>query len=87
MLLAPLGLITPLLAIGGMILSSFAILLSTLRIRAVRFERDQTIEASPLAEVAFAGANMVCEGARRASAQRSRPFPASVRGRSPERTW
>jgi cation transport ATPase len=62
MLLAAAGLITPLLAVGWMILSIFAILLSTLRIRVMALEREETIEAGPLAEVEFAVPNMVCEG-------------------------
>jgi Cu+-exporting ATPase len=62
MLLAALGLITPLLAVGWMILSIFAILLSTLRIRMLPLEREATTEAGPLAEVEFAVPNMVCEG-------------------------
>jgi Cu+-exporting ATPase len=62
MLLATLGLITPLLAVGWMILSIFAILLSTLRIRVMALEREETIEGGPLAEVEFAVSNMVCEG-------------------------
>ena len=62
MLLATLGLITPLLAVGWMILSILAILVSTLRIRVMALERGETIEAGPLAEVEFAVPNMVCEG-------------------------
>lgn len=62
MLLATLGLITPLLAVGWMILSIFAILLSTLRIRVMALEREEMIEAGPLCEVEFAVPNMVCEG-------------------------
>ena len=62
MVLAASGLITPLLAVGWMILSIFAILLSTLRIRAMTLEREQSDEAGPLAEVEFAVPNMVCEG-------------------------
>ena len=62
MLLAAAGLITPLLAVGWMILSIFAILLSTLRVRVMALEREETAEAGPLAEVEFAVRNMVCEG-------------------------
>lgn len=62
MVLAALGLITPLLAISVMILSIFAILLNTLRIRSIKLER--AIEAKPeaLAQVEFSVPNMVCEG-------------------------
>lgn len=62
MMLAAAGLITPLLAVGWMILSVFAILLSTLRIRALPMERDDALESGPLAEVEFAVPKMVCEG-------------------------
>lgn len=62
MTLAALGLITPLLAIGVMILSIFAILLNTLRVRALPFERVSEAAAGPLAEVEFLVPNMVCEG-------------------------
>lgn len=62
MVLAAFGLITPLLAVGWMILSIFAILLSTLRVRVLALERHDVNEASSLAEVEFAVPNMVCEG-------------------------
>jgi Cu+-exporting ATPase len=60
--LAAFGLITPLLAVGWMILSIFAILLSTLRVRVLPLEREVTAESGSLAEVEFAVPNMVCEG-------------------------
>lgn len=56
------GLITPLLAIGVMIASIFAILLNTLRVRALDFERAEEIDAEELFEVEFHVPNMVCEG-------------------------
>lgn len=62
MVLAGFGLITPLLAVGWMILSIFAILLSTLRVRALPLERHDMSDTSSLAEVEFAVPNMVCEG-------------------------
>ena len=62
MALAAVGLITPLLAVGWMILSIVAILISTLRVRAIRFEREDEVEVGPLAEVEFSVPNMVCEG-------------------------
>jgi heavy metal translocating P-type ATPase len=62
MVLAAFGLITPLLAVGWMILSIFAILLSTLRVRVLPLERHDASDASSLAEVEFAVPNMVCEG-------------------------
>ncbi|HSH39956.1 MAG TPA: cation transporter, partial [Chthoniobacterales bacterium] len=62
MLLAALGLITPVLAIGFMILSIFAILLNTLRIRAINLEREELTETGALAEADFAVPDMVCEG-------------------------
>ena len=60
--LAALGMMTPLLAVGWMILSIFAILLSTMRIRMLSFERQAAVEDGTLAEVEFAVPNMVCEG-------------------------
>ena len=62
MALAAVGRITPLLAVGWMILSIFAILVSTLRIRALRLEHEEAVESGPLAEVEFAVPAMVCEG-------------------------
>lgn len=62
MVLAAAGVITPLLAVGWMILSVFAILLSTLRIRALPLERDDAVESGSLAEAEFAVPKMVCEG-------------------------
>ncbi len=62
MVLAAIGLITPMLAVGWMILSIFAILVSTLRVRVLPLERHQAGEAASLAEVEFAVPNMVCEG-------------------------
>jgi P-type Cu+ transporter len=62
MMLAAMGLITPLLAVGWMILSIFAILLSTLRVRLLPLERHGGTETLPLAEVEFSIPNMVCEG-------------------------
>lgn len=62
MIAAALGLITPLLAIAVMIASIFVILLNTLRIRAIRFEREEASESGPLAEVEFRVPSMVCEG-------------------------
>ncbi|MBA2410734.1 MAG: heavy metal translocating P-type ATPase [Gammaproteobacteria bacterium] len=60
--LAAAGLITPLMAVGWMIVSIFAILLSTLRVRVLPLEREATTESAALAEVDFAIPNMVCEG-------------------------
>ena len=62
MALAAVGLITPLLAVGWMILSIVAILISTLRVRALRLDREDAAEAGSLAEVEFSVPNMVCEG-------------------------
>lgn len=61
-ILASLGLITPLLAMGVMILSIFAILLNTLRIRAMKLEHLDIAEAGALAEIEYLVPNMVCEG-------------------------
>lgn len=60
--LAAFGLITPLLAIAFMILSIFAILLNTLRIRGIDLGREEIDDASVLAEVELLIPNMVCEG-------------------------
>lgn len=62
MLLAALGFITPLLAITVMIVSIFAILLNTLRIRSIKLERTEEITTGSLAEVEFKVPDMVCEG-------------------------
>ncbi len=62
MVLAAFGFVTPLLAVGWMILSIFAILLSTLRVRVLPLERHEVGDPSPLAEVEFAVPDMVCEG-------------------------
>lgn len=67
MILAAMGFITPSLAIIFMIVSIFAILLNTLRIRGIDLEREEVAEEAgaegrPLAEVEFLIPNMVCEG-------------------------
>ena len=63
MALAALGYITPLLAIAFMIMSIFAILLNTLRIRGLNLGREEEVEdIEPLAELELVIPNMVCEG-------------------------
>lgn len=62
MVLAALGLITPLLAITVMIVSIFAILINTLRIRSITLEQTEALPAGPLAQVEFRVPDMVCEG-------------------------
>jgi P-type Cu+ transporter len=62
MVLAAMGLVTPALAIAVMILSIFAILLNTLRIRRLAFARDAAADGGALAEAAFRVPSMVCEG-------------------------
>lgn len=62
MILAALAYITPVLAITVMVVSIFAILLNTLRIRTINLERAEVIEDAPLAEIEFVVPNMVCEG-------------------------
>ncbi|MFN2505701.1 MAG: HAD-IC family P-type ATPase [Acidimicrobiales bacterium] len=63
MALAMLGLVTPALAISWMLVSIFAILLNTLRIRRVDLERDaEAVDAEPLAEAEFVVPAMHCEG-------------------------
>jgi heavy metal translocating P-type ATPase len=60
--LAALGYITPLFAIAFMIVSIFAILLNTLRIRAIDLGREEVADAGPLAELELLIPNMVCDG-------------------------
>ncbi len=62
MALAAMGFITPLLAIAVMIVSIFAILVNTLRIRSLRLEQAEEKITGPLAQVEFSVPNMVCEG-------------------------
>ena len=62
MCLAALGIVTPALAIAVMVISIFAILLNTLRVRAVDLDRDEIVLDGPLAEVEFLVPSMVCEG-------------------------
>ena len=76
MLLAGMGLITPLRAITGMIVSIFAILLNTLRLRGINLEREDEVEVGPLAEVELLVPQMVCEGC----AQKIRTALAALEG-------
>lgn len=64
MTLATLGLVTPLLAITVMILSIFAILINTLRIRTLALDRGLQDASAPstLAQVEYSVPNMVCDG-------------------------
>lgn len=62
MILAAVGLVTPGLAIVVMILSIFAILLNTLRIRTMNFDREEQQSSAALAETEFLIPSMVCEG-------------------------
>jgi Cu+-exporting ATPase len=64
MALAAMGLITPLLAIAVMIISIFAILLNTLRIRSIKLERTEetNAEVESIAQVEFKVPQMVCMG-------------------------
>lgn len=62
MLLATLGLITPMLAIGVMIVSIFVILINTLRIRTLKLETVSFESTAALTEISFKVSNMVCEG-------------------------
>lgn len=75
MILAALGLITPLYAIGFMILSIFAILLNTLRIRRISLEREaETEKEVQLSEVEFLVPKMVCEGCAQTVTEKLRPI-------------
>jgi len=60
--LAAFGYITPLFSIVFMIVSIFAILLNTLRIRGIDLGREEVEDAGPLAELELLIPNMVCEG-------------------------
>lgn len=60
--LAALGFITPMFAIVIMILSIFAILLNTLRIRTMKLETTKEEDAASVAEIIFKIPDMVCEG-------------------------
>ncbi|MBW0161615.1 MAG: heavy metal translocating P-type ATPase [Sediminibacterium sp. Gen4] len=62
MLLATFGLITPMLAIVVMIVSIFAILINTLRIRTLKLESVFLETSNTLTETSFKVSNMVCEG-------------------------
>ena len=62
MVLAALGAITPLFAVGFMLTSIFAILLNTLRIRGLDLGREEIAEEGSLAELNLHIPNMVCEG-------------------------
>ena len=62
MILAAIGLITPLLAIGVMIVSIFAILINTLRIKTIKLETLRIESLQSLNQINFKVTNMVCEG-------------------------
>ena len=81
--LAAIGLVTPVLAIGWMIVSIFAILLNTLRIRAMRLERVAAADEAPLAELEFLVPNLVCEGCAQkiSSALKSLPGVREVKAK------
>ncbi len=87
MILAAIGLVTPALAIGLMIVSIFAILLNTLRIRAMKLERVTVAEEAPLAELEFLVPNMVCEGCanRISGALKSLPGVREVKAKVPQK--
>lgn len=62
MTFAALGYVTPLFAVLFMVVSIFAILLNTLRLRWMKLEREAVPEHVRLAEREFLIPNMVCEG-------------------------
>lgn len=64
MALAAMGFITPLLAIAVMIISIFAILINTLRIRSIKLERaeEKNTAKESMAQVQFKVPDMVCMG-------------------------
>ena len=76
MSLAALGLVTPLLAITFMIVSIFAILLNTLRIRWMRLESSAaSIEGGDVAHAEFRVPEMVCEGCAGKITDLFKPMP------------
>lgn len=87
MALAAMGLITPALAIGIMVLSIFAILLNTLRIRGVNLEREEAKETGALADVELLVPSMVCEGCAEkiSAALNSVPGVREVRPKVPQK--
>lgn len=62
--LAAVGMITPVFAVGFMLVSIFGILLNTLRVRWIDLEHDADLDQTgvSLAETEFAIPSMVCEG-------------------------
>ena len=62
MLMAAFGLVTPMLAIIFMIVSIFAILINTLRVRSVKLETVTIQGSESLSQINFKVSNMVCEG-------------------------
>lgn len=62
MLLAAMGFITPGIAIVVMILSIFAILLNTLKVRSLKLETIEISNEKALVQTEFKVTNMVCEG-------------------------
>lgn len=83
MALAAMGFITPSLAIVVMIVSIFAILLNTLRIRRIDLQREDLAETGPLADLEFLVPNMVCEGCAEkiAAALKSMPGVREVKSK------
>lgn len=74
--LAALGLVTPLLAIAFMIVSIFAILLNTLRIRWMKLETVQSqAESDSVAHAEYRVPEMVCEGCAGKITDAFRPMP------------
>lgn len=87
MAMAALGLVTPTLAISVMVLSIFAILLNTLRVRRIDLGQEDEAEAGPLAEVEFLVTSMVCGGCAEkiSEALRSLPGVREVKSRVPQK--
>jgi P-type E1-E2 ATPase len=85
--LAAVGLVTPLFAIGFMVVSIFAILLNTLRVRGIPFEREAAAEAERLAELELVVPNMVCEGCAEKVAETLGAVPGvcEVRSKVPQK--
>ena len=75
MTLAALGLVTPLLAITFMIISIFAILLNTLRIRWMKLASSAATEGGTVAHAEFRVPEMVCEGCAGKIADLFKPMP------------
>jgi cation transport ATPase len=84
---AALGYVTPLFAVLFMVVSIFAILLNTLKIRWMKLEHETVPEHAALAEREFLVPNMVCEGCatKIRTALQSMPGVRDVKAKVPQK--